>query len=280
MSSTEAMYDLEPAELSIIQAMLSADSDYVRIGSDPETFLKDKNGRFISSVGLIGGSKEAPMPIGNGCSVQEDNVTVEFNTPPTNSPEEFVNAINFNLNWIAKRAAELDLTVVFDPSAEFDDEQLNTEAAQTFGCDPDFNAWNYGAANPRPTTKNKRLRSAGGHIHIEAPHLDKLALCQAMDLFVGVPMLKFDTDSRRRELYGKAGAYRPKEYGIEYRTASNAWLQSDETKKWAFDQTQKAVKFVEAGKTIPPELGEMIQTAINTSNVNFVSDIEHWADSL
>ena len=68
---------------------------YVRIGSDPETFLRDAAGKYISSVGLIGGSKDEPMPIGNGCSVQEDNVTVESNTPPTNDPQEFVNAINY-----------------------------------------------------------------------------------------------------------------------------------------------------------------------------------------
>ena len=252
----------------------------VRIGSDPETFLRDAAGKYISSVGLIGGSKDEPMPIGNGCSVQEDNVTVEFNTPPTNDPQEFVNAINYNLDWISTRAAELGLSVVFDPSAVFDKEQLNTEAAQTFGCDPDFNAWDFGAANPRPRSRNKALRSAGGHIHIEAPELDKLELTKAMDLFVGVPMLAFDTDSRRRELYGKAGAFRPKSYGIEYRTASNAWLQSDDTKRWAFDQTQKAVEFVRSGKQIPDDLGELIQRAINKSDTTLLADIQHWAESL
>ena len=252
----------------------------VRIGSDPETFLRDAAGKYISSVGLIGGSKDEPMPIGNGCSVQEDNVTVEFNTPPTNNPEEFVNAINYNLDWITRRASELNLSVVFTPSAEFDDEQLNTDAAQTFGCDPDFNAWEFGATNPRPRSKNRNLRSAGGHIHIEAPELDKLELTKAMDLFVGVPMLKFDQDKRRRQLYGKAGAYRPKSYGIEYRSASNAWLANDETKKWAFEQTQKAVEFVRAGKEIPDDLGDLIQEAINTSNPAFINDIEHWAASL
>lgn len=252
----------------------------VRIGSDPETFLRDAAGKYISSVGLIGGSKDEPMSIGNGCSVQEDNVTVEFNTPPTNDPQEFVNAINYNLQWISNRAAELGLSVVFTPSAEFDREQLNTAASQTFGCDPDFNAWDFGSANPRPKSRNKSLRSAGGHIHIEAPELDKLELTKAMDLFVGVPMLEFDTDARRRELYGKAGAFRPKSYGIEYRTASNAWLQSDDTKRWAFDQTQKAVEFVRSGKKIPDDLGELIQRAINKSDTTLLADIQHWAESL
>jgi len=252
----------------------------VRIGSDPETFLMDKTGKYISSVGLIGGSKDKPMDIGNNCSVQEDNVTVEFNTPPTNNIEEFVNVVNYNLSWIARRAAELNLSVVYTPSAEFDNEQLGTREAQTFGCDPDFNAWNFSAANPRPNSKNQNLRSAGGHIHIEAPDLDKEKLIQAMDLFVGVPMLEFDNDSERRKLYGKAGAYRPKSYGVEYRTASNAWLQDDDKKRWVFNQTQKAVEFVRSGKEIPEELGVMIQRAINASNIKVARKVMEWAKLL
>jgi hypothetical protein len=251
-----------------------------RIGSDPETFLIDQTGRFISSVGLIGGSKNEPMDIGEGCSVQEDNVTVEFNTPPTNDEDSFVNSINYNLNWIEKRANELGLTVIHTPSAVFDDEQLSSKGAQTFGCDPDFNAWNYSAANPRPMCKNPNLRSAGGHIHIEAPDLDKEELIKAMDLFVGVPMLEFDTDDGRRKLYGKAGAYRPKTYGVEYRTASNAWLQDDNKKRWVFKQTQKAVEFVKAGKQIPEDIGLVIQKAINKSNVKLAKAVMNWSASV
>ena len=245
----------------------------VRIGSDPETFLQSKTGEFISSVGLIGGSKDEPMPIGDGCSVQEDNVTVEFNTPPTNDVKEFVRVINYNLNWITKRAAELGLAVINTPSARFSDEQLDTKGAQTFGCEPDFNAWRAGDANPRPRTQDASLRSAGGHIHIEAPELDKLELVKAMDLFVGAQMVEFDKDTERRKLYGKAGAFRPKEYGVEYRTASNAWLQSDELKEWAFNQTQKAVQFVRDNKKIPNELGKMLQDCINNSDEKLLARI-------
>ena len=212
----------------------------VRIGSDPETFLKDSTGRFISAVGLVGGSKDHPKPIGEGCFVQEDNVTVEFNTPPTANEDDFVKYINYNLNYIINLAKEYDLTVIYEPSAEFDAEQLDSQGAQTFGCEPDFNAWNNGLPNPRPRNKNKALRSAGGHIHIEAPELDKIALVQAMDLFVGAQMLKFDTDTRRRGLYGKAGAFRPKSYGVEYRTASNAWLATDDLKRGGQIRQQSA----------------------------------------
>lgn len=253
---------------------------YVRIGSDPETFLMDATGKYISSVGLIGGSKDEPKPIGEGCSVQEDNVSVEFNTPPTNDVEQFVDSINYNLDYIQKRASELGLTVVYSPSAQFADDQLNTKEAQTFGCEPDFNAWSGGMVNPRPRCKDKSLRSAGGHIHIEAPELDKCELIKAMDLFVGCQMLTFDSDKRRRQLYGKAGAFRPKSYGVEYRTASNAWLQSDDTKRWAFKQSQKAVEFVKSGKKIDDELGAMIQHCINKSDIKLLDEINKRVELL
>ncbi len=38
----------------------------------------------------------------------------------------------------------------------------------------------------------------------------------------------YDKDTERRGMYGKAGAFRPKPYGVEYRTLSNAWLSNDE----------------------------------------------------
>ena len=56
------------------------------LGCDPEILLVNATGKYISSVGLIGGSKDFPRPIdGEGNAVQEDNVSVEFNTPPCKS---------------------------------------------------------------------------------------------------------------------------------------------------------------------------------------------------
>jgi hypothetical protein len=242
------------------------------LGCDPELFLQNKTGQYISSVGLIGGSKDFPMPIGRGCAIQEDNVAVEFNTPPCASVDEFVAAIKYNLSTISERAAELGLQLCIKPSAIFEDDQLQTEAAQTFGCDPDFNAWDHGRQNPRPSADNKNLRSCGGHIHIETD-LDPLEVVQAMDLFVGCPMIEFDKDTGRRELYGKAGAFRKKSYGVEYRTASNAWIESEDRIRWAWAQTEKAVKFVEDGNTLTEDDGKLIQKCINESNPGALAEL-------
>lgn len=238
----------------------------MRLGCDPEVLLVDiATKKFISSVGFIGGSKDYPRDIGEGCAVQEDNVTVEFNTPPCASAEAYINSINYNLDYIRNHVALFGLEVLITPSAVYDDDQLTTEGAKTFGCEPDYNAYT-GKQNPRPRADNPNLRSAGGHIHIECPNLPILQVVKAMDWFVGCQMLTFDSDEDRRKLYGKAGAFRKKSYGVEYRTASNAWVADDEKIRWVWNQTEKALAFVESGKTFTKEQQKLIQQCINNSD--------------
>lgn len=247
-------------------------------GCDPEVFLFDAAAKkYISSIGLIGGSKESPMPIEHGCAVQEDNVTVEFNIPPAKTADEFVGSINFALQHIDQRAKELGLSVAIDASAEFSPDQLDNPMAQEFGCEPDFNAWKDGDQNPRPRSENRALRSCGGHIHVELDvnKVDILHVVKCMDLFIGTQMLKHDPDTKRRSLYGKPGAFRVKPYGIEYRTVSNAWLRSEELIRWVWDQTDRAVDFaLNGGYTFTDDDATMIQECILNSDMNLLQQIE------
>ena len=75
-----------------------------------------------------------------------------------------------------------------------------------------------------------------------------------------------EPDNKRKELYGKAGAFREKPYGVEYRTISNYYLQSKKLIYWVFDQTQAAINFVNNQTPIDDFLQEVVQTTINTSN--------------
>lgn len=240
----------------------------MRIGSDPELFLVDGGGKFISAIDRIGGTKDFPRPISDdGCAVQEDNVAVEFNIPPSETVEQFIKGINFNLNYLTKHVKTMGLNLAIVASAEFPDDQLMDMRALEFGCDPDYNCWTK-RRNPSPKAASKSLRSAGGHVHIgcREADLNPWEVGKAADLFLGVPSVLMDEDQRRRELYGKAGSVRIKPYGVEYRTLSNFWLKSDELKSWVFRQAQRAAEFVQAGNELSDEDGKMIQECINTTN--------------
>ena len=237
------------------------------IGADPELFLKDRGtNKFISIVGLIGGTKEKPMPIGMGCAIQEDNVAAEFCIPPATSFEAFNKSIQFALNDINTRAEKLGLSLAnLVASTSFEDDQLKTRAAQEFGCDPDYNAYTQ-APNPRPKTDNKNLRSAGGHVHVGTKN-NVFHMTKTMDLLLGVPSLLIDNDEDRRKLYGKAGCFRPKDYGLEYRTLSNFWIWSPSTIEWVYNQTlsadQTCKKFNES---LTDDQWSIIQQCINNND--------------
>lgn len=236
------------------------------IGADPELFLVNNQQKLISVVGLIGGTKEEPMPIGNGCAVQEDNVAAEFCIPPCVSSTSFVEAIQFALGDINNRAEKLGLSLAtLTASASFDKDQLRTPQAQQFGCDPDYNAYTM-RPNPRPKAQDKTLRSAGGHVHVGTKHPHP-NIIKTMDLYLGIPSLILDKDEHRRQLYGKAGAFRPKPYGVEYRTLSNFWIWDKKTIEWVYHQVHTCIeKCADFISSTTEEDRLKIQDCINNNN--------------
>jgi len=215
---------------------------FLSIGADPEVFVT-KGSDVISGEGLIGGSKEFPRELEPGYCVQEDNILLEYNIPPCTSREEFIMAINKGLT-LGKGVLPIGHDISIQASSIIDPKWLQTEHAQMFGCDPDYNAYTEDE-NPKPCSKTN-LRTAGGHVHIAYEPTEigtTLILVRLCDLFLGIPSIVIDTDSRRRELYGKAGAFRFKAYGFEYRTLSNFWLQTDDRIGMIYDQIIKMFDF-------------------------------------
>jgi hypothetical protein len=245
----------------------------IKLGCDPEAFLIDIRGQLHSSVGLIGGSKEFPRPLGElgeGFAVQEDNVAIEFNIPPSGSKNEFITNVQRTLEYLTQQVnQEYGFVISRASAASFPAEELQTEAAQVFGCDPDFNAWTC-RPNPKPKAADPNLRSCGGHVHIgydkamAPPHV----VAQWCDLYLGVGSVILDDGLLRKQLYGKHGAFRPKPYGLEYRTLSNFWIFSPETIGWVWDNTNKALDAVDARRTLSTEDGEMIAHAIDNNDVD------------
>lgn len=239
------------------------------IGADPEVFLSHK-GRFVSAIGKIGGTKKSPRLLERqGFALQEDNVAVEFNIPPATDLVSFVESIDWSVKRITKEVADRGWEVTITPAADFPVEELQDPRARHAGCDPDYNAWSR-RMNPRPRVAEGTLRTGAGHVHVGVtpkPKFSREGLIKALDLNLGVGSVILDPDTLRKSLYGKAGAFRPCSYGVEYRVLSNFWLTSKKLTEWVYNQTHAAVDMlVERGEEFFDEIGEEIQTCINTSN--------------
>ena len=246
----------------------------VLLGADPEIFV-GLNGKPVSAFGLIEGDKRNPLKVTNG-AVQVDGMALEFNIDAAASEDAWMNNINGVMSILASMVPGYELLPI--PVAEFGLEYIRAqpEKAKELGCDPDFDAYTV-AVNPRPNGELP-FRSAAGHIHFglvetcDAPVEDYdymswlAAQVRELDAYLGLPSLFYDNDTKRRELYGKAGAFRPKNYGMEYRTLSNQWLGSDDLKRWAYRASQYAMEQIDKGVSLFDKYGSDIQRIINTSD--------------
>ena len=91
---------------------------------------------------------------------------------------------------------------------------------------------------------------------------DPREVIKAMDVFLGIPSVLMDSGEMRKQLYGKAGAFRPKSYGCEYRTLSNFWTFEDRYIKWVWDNTQRALDAVQQGSSFT-KLQQEVERCVN-----------------
>lgn len=245
------------------------------IGTDFELFLLDTEaGEVISAEGYIKGSKEEPFvfdPENKYFSTTLDNVLAEATIPPVTNAADFYRFIQKSVEFL-KTQIPRNVSLMAFPAARLNEKWLQTEHAKTFGCMPDFCVWTR-SMNPMPCAEDSTLRSAGGHIHIgyDNPRMEiNEQIIKAMDLFIGVPSMIQEPDNERKLLYGKAGCFRPKNYGVEYRTVSNYYLGSKELTEWVFNNTMAAVDLVNLGgiEGVEPDYGYWQECIVNAINQN------------
>lgn len=244
----------------------------ILIGTDPELFLK-KDGILQSAYGLVKGSKYNPFKVNKG-AVQVDGMALEFNTDPAASSDEFVTNISEVMRQLKELVPEYEFFI--EPTAHFGQQYIEEQPdeAKELGCDPDFSAYT-GVENPKPDG-SKGFRTGAGHVHIgwgegfnikdEGHFQSCIAIVKQLDFFLGLPSLLFDEDQERRSMYGEAGAFRPKSYGVEYRTLSNAWLKEEKLQRWVFNNTQDAVNRLLEGENLYELHGDLAKNIINSGD--------------
>lgn len=245
------------------------------IGADPEIFV-GRGGQFFSAHGLVPGNKKHPFKVERG-AVQVDGMALEFNIDPAENYEQFqanLDLVQAQLQEMIGEAEFLDVASVI-----FSEEFLKDVPYENvrLGCEPDFNGYTQ-RTNPAPSEASL-MRTAGGHVHVGGFTIDRsnrrkhftdmARLTRLMDEEVGVYSVLWDKDDRRREMYGKGGCFRPKPYGMEYRSMSNAWLFNKNIVKFVFDSTVDAIKRYVEGDDCRDESARNIMNTSNRDNPFF-----------
>lgn len=247
------------------------------VGADPELFVLDKvTGKFVSAHGMIEGDKKNPLPVPNG-AVQVDGMALEFNINPANTLEEFQQNIQ-RVQESLSQMIEDKYSIEALPSVVFDEDVWTStpDEAKVLGCDPDSNAYLDGSDNPVPDGDSTTMRTGAGHIHVgwgegmrytSEHNSNCISVVKQLDCSLGLQSLSWDDDDKRRSLYGKAGAFRLKSYGVEYRVLSNAWLRSQELVKHVYDTTMKSLTDLTQGNRYLSLLDEEeVQHVINNND--------------
>lgn len=248
----------------------------VTVGADPEFFVARRK-EVVSAHNLPFGTKDKPLATEHG-SVQVDGVALEVNVRPSKSRFEFIVNCGRVLNDLEEllKKADKEMYLLCQPTAHFTPDYLASlpEIARELGCNPDWNAYEM-APNERPKS-DVNFRTAGGHVHIgwgegfQVDSLEHIGVCaeiaKQLDYTIGLASLDFDKNKTRREMYGKAGAFRAKPYGMEYRTLSPVWLLNSGHTSMVFAGAIKALRLTNEGRILDEEFEGLARSCIDNSN--------------
>ncbi len=254
----------------------------LKVGCDPEVFVS-KRGQLVSGHGMVPGYKDSPHKTSKG-AIQVDGMALEFNIDPANSEQEFFENVQATMNDLLS-ALPQGHKIEIQSTANFGKALIESqpEEAKELGCSPDYNAYLDGGVNPKPDA-DLPFRTAAGHIHIgwtdganisDPGHIELCCkVTKLMDLFLGVPSVLLDTDTQRRSMYGQAGSFRAKSYGVEYRVLSNFWLKSPDMIKWAYKQTAQVIReFLSGTSGDQHQLERIINNSDKKAAQNLVTEM-------
>lgn len=222
----------------------------ILVGADPELFMV-KDGQFVWPTNEIPGNKKSPYKIEGG-AVQIDGAALEFNIDPAEDAETFDKRIQLVMDQLLAMLPSGYSFSEGNNTATFDVDYYQSLPAElkVVGCDPDWDAYSERENKPMKESAVLNTRFAGGHVHVgwtenenvkDYSHLlSCISLAKQLDYYVSLPGLLYDRQPGRRQFYGRMGQFRPKPYGVEYRTPSNWWIWKSETRQLMFEQVAKA----------------------------------------
>ncbi len=255
----------------------------ITVGSDPE-FVIYKEGHPASAIEVTEATKQKPADLGGGVVCYADNALLEARFDPV-SADGIVFKVGDMLRRLHSYVKSLDpgLALVSRAAVKYAPERLKHELNWVAGCNANYDA--YRECPNKATTFEDTTRTGSFHIHIgnknfkNAKETDplmslksKIEAIKMLDLYLGLPSVLFDRDDTsilRRTLYGKAGEFRPTEYGIEYRVLGPYVANSPRLIRLAFDLVEHTMHLIgegEAEKCLKLLPQPKVIEAINTVN--------------
>lgn len=246
-------------------------------GSDPELMIQEvSSGKIVSALRILKGrDKYKPISLGDGMKCYADNVLIEASFPPYKSAEEMIQGFRVAFARMQEQVGA-NHRILSKAAHVYDDSELKDKRAREAGCSPNFDVYRR-RMNKSPEFDGG-MRTGSGHIHLGHEKLidmsGKEEAIKLIDIYAGCASIIFDKDETapmRRRLYGKAGEFRPTEYGCEYRPLSNWYLRTPETTKLVLDLVSYAMDHLDAG-TGPDVLAMVnsddVEAAINNNDIS------------
>lgn len=209
-------------EITALYDRIIDTSASLSFGSDPELFFV-KDGEVIPSTAVMDSDTSR---------VTRDGFQVELHPSSNHCRQVAGTNIAQCMHDVFDIARTKGVELSFAVAHRISDavwKRTNKETKR-FGCNPTENV--HEKKQKRSTGMREKFRAGGGHIHVgnltSAEKADLPTIVKLFDIVVGNTLVLVDRDENnkeRRKNYGRAGEYRPKPYGVEYRVPSNFWLR-------------------------------------------------------
>lgn len=259
------------------------------IGADPEVFVCSLEDGYKSAHEFPCGEKWQPRKTEHG-HVQIDGTALEFNVIPATNKKDFIRNVKSVVTDLETIVTKHDpmCYLSFVPYVNFGQSYLETlpPMQRMLGCNADWNAYT-GHMNVTPDA-DVPIRTAAGHIHIgwgkfetdRKHHEQCCEFVKELDFYLGLPSLKWDSDYHRRELYGKAGSFRAKPYGVEYRVLSNTWCDDESLIGFVYARANQCYYNWQKRQLLTPEYGEFARICIDTHKTDWDKKAPQLAEFL
>jgi hypothetical protein len=205
------------------------------IGTDAECFF-ERDGQVIPADNLLPPEEAALDVAGVPGAVFFDGIQAELRSSSNGCRAFVLDNVRHAMQKLDQVGRTAEAILDFSGAREITADILamvRDPRATRFGCEPHQSARLGGGVDRIKVKLEEQLITyAGAHIHLGSSWIrtaeKRLRVARVADVIMNLPLVMIEdpvSDALRRQVYGKAGCYRDKPYGVELRTPSSQLLK-------------------------------------------------------